>query len=110
MDGVPGTTLAHDNGSIFMFILIFDGTEFKHRSMVEAAIIGNKHPDGPAKPRSFVNLREGGQHLGSLATENGALSKAEVGEFEHPGWIEFIDELPKKATCKIQLFKMHAID
>ncbi len=34
--------------------------------------------------------------------------KAQLAPYKYPRWIEFVDELPKTATGKIQRFKLRA--
>jgi benzoate-CoA ligase len=34
--------------------------------------------------------------------------KAKLAPFKYPRWVEFVDELPKTATGKIQRFKLRS--
>ena len=38
----------------------------------------------------------------------GSTSRTQLAPYKYPRWIEFIDELPKTATGKIQRFKLRA--
>ena len=42
----------------------------------------------------------------ALAAELKDFVKEKVGKWKYPRWIEFIDELPKTATGKIQRFRL----
>ena len=44
----------------------------------------------------------------ALAEELRQHVKAQLAPYKYPRWIEFIDELPKTATGKIQRFKLRA--
>ena len=74
-----------------------------HPAVLEAAVVGQEDPDGLVKPKAFVVLKDG-----ASATE--ADLKAHVKErlapYKYPRWIEFVKELPKTATGKIQRFKL----
>lgn len=76
-----------------------------HASVLEAAVVGHEDDQGLTKPRAFVVLNN--------ATGNDALVdelkthvKAEAGAWKNPRWIEFVEDLPKTATGKIQRFKL----
>jgi len=74
-----------------------------HPAVLEAAVVGAPDPDGLVKPKAFVVLKPG-------ATANDAELKAFVKErlapFKYPRWIDFVSELPKTATGKVQRFKL----
>ena len=44
----------------------------------------------------------------ALAEELAQHVKSQLAPYKYPRWIEFIDELPKTATGKIQRFKLRA--
>ena len=44
----------------------------------------------------------------ALAEELQKYVKSRLAPYKYPRWIEFIDELPKTATGKIQRFKLRA--
>jgi 4-hydroxybenzoate-CoA ligase len=76
-----------------------------HDTVLEAAVVSAEDEEGLLKPKAFVVLKE------SLA-EEGLFEilkehvKTKVGPWKYPRWIEFVDELPKTATGKIQRFKL----
>ncbi|MBL0218187.1 MAG: benzoate-CoA ligase family protein [Myxococcales bacterium] len=75
----------------------------EHPSVLEAAVVGHDDADGLTKPRAFVILKPGG--VASVA-ELQAFVKTKLAPFKYPRWIEFVDELPKTATGKIQRFRL----
>ena len=54
------------------------------------------------KPKAFVTLRQGYAASDDLANALIEHCKAKMAAFKRPRWIEFMDELPKTATGKIQ--------
>ncbi len=77
-----------------------------HPAVLEAAVVGAPDPDGLIKPKAFVVLKAG--HAGSAALEGElkAVVKDRLAPYKYPRWIEFVAELPKTATGKIQRFKL----
>ena len=79
-----------------------------HPAVLEAAVIGKSDEEKLVKPIAFVVLKQGRQPTDSLASELQQHVKSHLAPFKYPRWIEFIDELPKTATGKIQRFKLRA--
>jgi benzoate-CoA ligase family protein len=79
-----------------------------HEAVLEAAVVGHADGDGLVKPRAFVVLREGRSGDAALVAELQAFVKTMLAPYKYPRWIEFIAELPKTATGKIQRFKLRA--
>jgi benzoate-CoA ligase len=64
--------------------------------------------DDLLKPRAYVVLNAGYEPSDELASELKAFIKARLVPFKYPRWVEFVAELPKTATGKIQRFKLRA--
>lgn len=79
-----------------------------HPSVLEAAVVGRKDGDGLVKPMAYVVLKPGARGSPELADALRSHVKARLAPFKYPRWIEFIDELPKTATGKIQRFQLRA--
>jgi benzoate-CoA ligase len=79
-----------------------------HPAVLEAAVVGRADEAQLTKPAAYVVLKQG--HAGSqaLADELRAHVKSLLAPYKYPRWIEFIDELPKTATGKIQRFRLRA--
>ena len=75
----------------------------QHNSVLEAAVIGMTDADGLTKSKAFVVLKSG-QSAGE--EELKAFVKERLAPFKYPRSIEFVPELPKTATGKIQRFKL----
>ncbi len=78
--------------------------------VLEAAVIPHRDDRGMIKPKAYVVLRAGVAGNERLSAELAAGVKARVGPWKYPRWIEFVDELPKTATGKIQRFKLREMD
>ncbi|HLZ70248.1 MAG TPA: benzoate-CoA ligase family protein [Dehalococcoidia bacterium] len=79
-----------------------------HPAVVEAAVVGKADADELIKPQAFVILREGVAPSEALAEELKVHVKATIAPYNYPRWIEFVADLPKTATGKIQRFKLRA--
>jgi benzoate-CoA ligase family protein len=74
-----------------------------HDAVLEAAVVGHNDVDSLTKPKAFVVLKPGKT---VTADELKAFVKERLAPFKYPRWIEFVPELPKTATGKIQRFKL----
>ena len=80
-----------------------EATLVEHPAVLEAAVIGKADEDGLIKTKAFVVLADGHQ---ASEDELKAFVKDRLAPFKYPRFIEFIDELPKTATGKIQRFRL----
>ncbi len=80
-----------------------EATLVQHPAVLEAAVIGVTDADGLTKTKAFVVLK-----AGATATdpELKAFVKDKLAPYKYPRHIEFVDDLPKTATGKIQRFKL----
>ncbi|HSC99742.1 MAG TPA: benzoate-CoA ligase family protein [Casimicrobiaceae bacterium] len=83
-----------------------EGALVQHPAVLEAAVIGRQDADGLTKTKAFVVLKAG--HAADPALEEAlkAFVKDKLAPYKYPRYIEFIDELPKTATGKIQRFRL----
>ena len=77
-----------------------------HPAVLEAAVVGREDDEKLVKPAAYVVLKPDHQGSSALADELRAHVKSLLAPYKYPRWIEFIDELPKTATGKIQRFKL----
>jgi benzoate-CoA ligase len=78
----------------------------KHPSVLEAAVIGKADGDGLMKTKAFVVLKNGAAASAALEDELKGFVKGVLAPYKYPRFIEFVAELPKTATGKIQRFKL----
>ncbi len=79
-----------------------------HAAVLEAAVVGREDEEQLVKPAAYVVLKPGREASPALADELRAHVSSIVAPYKYkcPRWIEFLDELPKTATGKIQRFKL----
>jgi benzoate-CoA ligase len=77
-----------------------------HEAVLEAGVVGHGDADGLIKPRAFVVLKEAGRAGPELEAELKAFVKHKLAPYKYPRWIEFVTELPKTATGKIQRYRL----
>ena len=80
-----------------------EATLVQHPAVLEAAVVGVQDADGLVKTKAFVVLKEGGH---ADEAELKAFVKDRLAPYKYPRLIEFVAELPKTATGKIQRFKL----
>jgi benzoate-CoA ligase len=80
-----------------------EATLVQHPSVLEAAVIGKQDTDGLTKTKAFVVLKDGCE---ASAEDLKAFVKDRLAPYKYPRFIEFVDELPKTATGKIQRFRL----
>jgi benzoate-CoA ligase family protein len=83
-----------------------EATLIKHPAVLEAAVVGKEDGDSLIKPKAFVVLKEPGRASPALAEDLKGFVKDKIAPYKYPRWIEFVSDLPKTATGKIQRFKL----
>jgi len=77
-----------------------------HPAVLEAAVIGRIDAEGLTRTKAFVVLKPGQAGGPVLEDALKAFVKDKLAPFKYPRHIEFIAELPKTATGKIQRFRL----
>jgi len=78
----------------------------EHPAVQEAAVIGREDHDQLLKPAAYVILRSGTPSTPNLARELQEFVISRLPIFKRPRWVEFVDDLPKTATGKLQRYKL----
>jgi benzoate-CoA ligase len=84
-----------------------EATLVQHPAVLEAAVIGMVDDEGLTKTKAFVVLKADHQ---ATDVELKAFVKDRLAPYKYPRVIEFLTELPKTATGKIQRFKLRERD
>jgi benzoate-CoA ligase len=84
-----------------------EATLVQHPAILEAAVIGKEDTDGLTKTKAFIVLKAG-QSL--TQEEVKAFVKERLAPYKYPRFIDFVTELPKTATGKIQRFKLRDLE
>jgi benzoate-CoA ligase len=80
-----------------------EATLVQHPAVLEAAVIGVPDAEGLTKTKAFVVLKDGAE---ASDAELKAFVKDRLAPYKYPRTIEFVADLPKTATGKIQRFKL----
>jgi len=80
-----------------------EATLVQHPAVLEAAVVGMVDDEGLTKTRAYVVLKSGAS---ADEAELKAFVKERLAPYKYPRRIDFIAELPKTATGKIQRFKL----
>jgi benzoate-CoA ligase len=93
-------------GGIWVSPIEVEATLIQHDAVLEAAVVGQEDDDRLVKPRAYVVLKDPTRASETLAGELRAFVKDKIAPYKYPRWIDFVPELPKTATGKIQRFKL----
>ncbi|MBK7061689.1 MAG: benzoate-CoA ligase family protein [Rubrivivax sp.] len=94
-------------GGVYVSPFEVEATLVQHPAVLEAAVIGKEDAEGLVKSKAFVVLKPG-----ALADEAElkAFVKERLAPYKYPRFIEFVPDLPKTATGKIQRFKLRELE
>ena len=81
-----------------------ESTLVQHPAVLEAAVIGVPDEAGLTRTKAFVVLKPGAAAIGEAELK--AFVKERLAPYKYPRAIEFLAELPKTATGKIQRFRL----
>jgi len=84
-----------------------EATLVQHPAVLEVAVIGKQDAEGLTKTKAYVVLKSGAQ---ATEQELQAFVKEKLAPYKYPRFIEFVAELPKTATGKIQRFKLRELE
>jgi len=72
----------------------------------ECAVVGKHDEQGLVKPKAFVVLRSGQKGDDALTKRIQDHIKTRLAPYKYPRWVEYLPELPKTTTGKIQRYKL----
>ncbi len=94
-------------GGIYVSPFEVEATLVQHPAVLEAAVIGKEDDEGLIKSKAFVVLKSGAS---ADEAELKAFVKERLAPYKYPRFIEFVTDLPKTATGKIQRFKLRDLE
>jgi benzoate-CoA ligase family protein len=77
-----------------------------HAAVLESAVVAHRDEDGLLKPHAFVALKQPELASAALADELRQFARLSLAGYKCPRRIEFMEELPKTATGKVQRYKL----
>ncbi len=78
----------------------------EHDKVLEAAVVGRPDDDQLTKPEAWVVLNDHGDAGEELEQALRDHCRDALDHYKYPRWFNFVDELPKTATGKIQRFRL----
>ena len=95
-------------GGIWVSPVEVEAAIITHPSVLEAAVVAWEDADRLVKPKAFVVLRPAHAATDALGAEIQEHVKQQLAPYKYPRRVEFVAELPKTATGKIQRYKLRA--
>jgi benzoate-CoA ligase len=96
-------------GGIYVSPFEVEAALLTHPNVLEVAVIGVPDDQQLIKPKAYVVTKEGVPGTPALAETLKQHVKDRLAPYKYPRWVEFVAELPKTATGKIQRFKLRAL-
>ena len=94
-------------GGIWVSPVEVESTLLEHSAVLECAVVGAEDESGLIKPKAWVVLKdERRDDRDGLEHDLISHCRERMAAFKRPRWVEFIEELPKTATGKIQRFRL----
>jgi benzoate-CoA ligase family protein len=78
----------------------------EHPKVLEAAVVARADDDKLIKPEAYIVLNDQNDAGEALEIELLEHCKNGLARYKYPRWFNFVEELPKTATGKIQRFKL----
>ncbi len=93
-------------GGIWVSPVEVENTLVQHEAVLEAGVVGTDKGNGLVVTKAFVVLKEGYPRDEEMVKTLQEFVKSKLAHYKSPRIIEFIDELPKTASGKIQRFRL----
>jgi benzoate-CoA ligase len=93
-------------GGIWVSPIEVESALVSHHAVLEAVVVGSQDENGLLKPRAFVVVKPGIPADDKLKQELKDFVKGRLAPYKYPRWVEFVAELPKTATGKVQRFRL----
>jgi len=97
-------------GGLWVSPIEIENTLMEHPAVLECGVIGANDADGLLKPKAFIVLKGEFKPSDDLRVELQNHVKSKLAPYKYPRWIEFVDDLPKTVTGKIQRFRLRGND
>jgi len=81
----------------------------EHSAVQEVAVVFRQDADELTKPVAFVVPHSGTVPSAQLGQELQEFVVTRLPAYKRPRWVEFLDELPKTATGKVQRFRLRGL-
>ena len=93
-------------GGLWVSPIEIENSLMEHPAVLESGVIGDTDADGLLKPKAFVLLKSEYEATAELKLELQNHVKSRLAPYKYPRWVEFVEDLPKTVTGKIQRFRL----
>ncbi len=93
-------------GGMWVSPIEVENVLMEHPSVLEAAVTGETDQDGLVKPKAYIVLKDEYRSSDQLREDLQAFVRGRLTPYKYPRWIDFVEDLPKTVTGKIQRFKL----
>ena len=93
-------------GGIWTSPVEVESALISHPDVIECAVVGRADSSDLVKPHAYVVAKPGRARDEAFEKELVSHCVDRLAAYKRPRWVEFVDELPKTATGKIQRFKL----
>ena len=93
-------------GGIWCSPVEIEGRLIEHPKVLEAAVVGRADADELIKPEAYVVLNDAADASDGLAAELLEHCRSGLARYKYPRWINFVEDLPKTATGKVQRYRL----
>jgi benzoate-CoA ligase len=91
-------------GGIWVSPMEVESALIAHDAVLEAAVVAATDESGLVKPKAFIVLKDGAAADDAMRQQLQDFVKGKLAPYKYPRYIEFMSELPKTATGKLQRY------
>ncbi len=96
-------------GGIWVSPVEVENVLAEHPAVLETGVIGRMDRDELVKPCAFIVLKADYLPSPELEAELKQFVKDKIAVYKYPRWVEFVENLPRTATGKLQRFKLRQL-
>ncbi|KKB40865.1 benzoate-CoA ligase family protein [Bacillus thermotolerans] len=96
-------------GGIWVSPIEIENCLLEHKDVLETAVVGETNENNLVIPKAYVVLKQEVEASSALEKELQEFVKQHLARYKYPRIIQFIDELPKTTTGKIQRYKLREL-
>ncbi len=96
-------------GGLWVSPIEIENTLLEHPAVLESGVVASEDADGLLKPKAYILLKSEYKASEQLKIDLQNHVKSKLQPYKYPRWIEFVDDLPKTVTGKIQRFRLRSI-
>ena len=93
-------------GGIWVSPVEVENAVMEMPEVLECAVVGHHDEQGLVKPKAFIVLKSGQRGDDALTRRIQDHIKHRLAPYKYPRWVEYLPELPKTSTGKIQRHKL----